>query len=30
MLRFRLSPPRLDAIDRMDETLGWLSWLEPD
>ena len=26
----RLGPPRAKAIDRMDETLLWLRWLEPD
>lgn len=26
----RLGPPAPDAIDRMDETLGWLRWLEGD
>jgi flavin-binding protein dodecin len=26
----RLGPPAPDAIDRMDETLQWLRWLEPD
>jgi len=28
--RMRLGPPAPDAIDRMDEALGWLGWLEPD
>jgi hypothetical protein len=28
--KMRLTPPSPDAIDRMDETLAWLSWLEPD
>ena len=27
--RLRLGPPSPDAIDRMDQTLGWLRWLEP-
>ena len=26
----RRSPPAPSAITRMDETLGWLRWLEPD
>lgn len=26
----RLGPPAAAAIDRMDETFGWLRWLEPD
>lgn len=26
----RLGPPAADAIDRMDEALGWLHWLEAD
>lgn len=26
----RLPPPSPDAITRMDETLQWLNWLEPD
>jgi hypothetical protein len=26
----RLGPPLPGAIDRMDETLQWLRWLEPD
>lgn len=26
----RRSPPAPDAISRMDETLTWLRWLEPD
>ena len=25
----RLPPPSPDAISRMEETLGWLHWLEP-
>jgi len=28
--RVRLGPPAPDAIDRMDEALVWLRWLEPD
>jgi hypothetical protein len=28
--RLRLGPPSPDAIDRMDEALGWLNWLEPN
>lgn len=28
--RVRLGPPAPDAIDRMDATLQWLHWLEPD
>jgi hypothetical protein len=28
--KVRLGPPSPDAIDRMDETMGWLRWLEPD
>jgi len=28
-IRLRLGPPSPDAIDRMDQTLGWLRWLEP-
>ena len=28
--RIRLGPPSPDAIDRMDSTLGWLRWLEPN
>ncbi|CAK0751007.1 hypothetical protein WCLP8_2170002 [uncultured Gammaproteobacteria bacterium] len=28
--RLRLGPPPAAAIDRMDETLLWLQWLEPD
>ena len=28
--RVRMGPPTPDAIDRMDEVLGWLGWLEPD
>jgi hypothetical protein len=27
--RLRLPPPAPDAISRMEETLGWLRWLEP-
>jgi len=27
--KVRLGPPSPDAIDRMDETLAWLRWLEP-
>ncbi len=27
-LPMRLGPPAADAIDRMDETFRWLSWLE--
>ena len=27
--RLRRGPPAPDAISRMDETLGWLRWLEP-
>ena len=26
----RLGPPAPDAIDRMDEALAWLHWLEAD
>jgi hypothetical protein len=26
----RLAAPSPEAIDRMDETLGWLFWLEPE
>jgi hypothetical protein len=26
----RLGPPSAEAIDRMDEALGWLHWLEAD
>lgn len=28
--RVRLGPPSPGAIDRMDETLSWLQWLERD
>ena len=28
--RLRLGPPPAAAIDRMDQTLEWLRWLEPD
>jgi len=28
--RVRRGPPQAGAIDRMDEALRWLSWLEPD
>ena len=28
--RVRMGPPTPDAIDRMDEALGWFHWLEPD
>lgn len=28
--RVRLGSPSPEAIDRMDETLSWLRWLEPD
>ena len=28
--RVRLGPPSPAAIDRMDEALQWLHWLEPD
>ena len=28
--RLRLGPPTPDAIDRMDEALGWFRWLEAD
>ncbi len=28
--KVRRGPPAAAAIDRMDETLGWLRWLEPD
>jgi hypothetical protein len=28
--RLRLGPPSAVAIDRMDQTLAWLRWLEPD
>jgi hypothetical protein len=28
--RVRLGPPSPEAIDRLDETMGWLRWLEPD
>jgi hypothetical protein len=27
--RLRRPPPAPDAISRMEETLGWLAWLEP-
>jgi uncharacterized protein DUF6362 len=27
--RLRRPPPSPDAISRMEETLGWLAWLEP-
>jgi hypothetical protein len=27
--RLRRPPPAPDAISRMEETLGWLHWLEP-
>ena len=27
--RLRLPPPAPDAISRMDETLSWLTWLDP-
>ncbi|ABK45256.1 conserved hypothetical protein [Magnetococcus marinus MC-1] len=26
----RLGPPSPSAIDRLDEVMGWLEWLEPD
>jgi hypothetical protein len=29
-VRLRLPPPSAAAIDRMDEVLAWLSWLESD
>ena len=29
-LEVRLGPPPADAISRMDETLQWLRWLDPD
>ena len=29
-VRLRRGPPQPAAIDRMDEALVWLSWLEPD
>ena len=29
-LQIRLGPPTPDAIDRMDEVMGWLRWLEPN
>lgn len=29
-VRLRRGPPAAAAIDRMDEALGWLAWLEPD
>jgi hypothetical protein len=29
-VRVRLGPPSAAAIDRMDEALVWLGWLEPD
>ena len=29
-LQVRLGPPTPDAIDRMDEVMGWLRWLEPN
>ncbi len=29
-LEMRLGPPSPEAIDRMEETLEWLRWLEPD
>ena len=28
--RLRLGPPSAAAIDRMDEVLAWLMWVEPD
>lgn len=28
--RLRRPPPAPDAISRMEETLGWLAWLEPE
>ena len=28
--KVRLGPPTGEAIDRMDECLGWLLWLEPE
>ena len=28
--KVRLGPPSPDAIDRMDETMSWLRWLERD
>ena len=28
--RVRLGPPTGDAISRMDDSLDWLRWLEPD
>ncbi len=29
-LKVKLGPPPSEAIDRMDEALEWLRWLEPD
>ena len=29
-IKVRLGPPSAAAIDRMDEALTWLRWLEPD
>ena len=29
-VQLRLGPPSAAAIDRMDETLQWLPWLEPE
>nr|CRH06158.1 conserved protein of unknown function [Candidatus Magnetococcus massalia] len=29
-VKVRLGPPTPDAIDRMDEVMEWLGWLEPD
>ena len=29
-VRLRRGPPSPAAIDRMDETMAWLRWLEPD
>jgi hypothetical protein len=28
--KVRLGPPSPEAIDRLDETMGWLRWLEPE
>ena len=28
--RVPLGPPSPEAIDRLDETMGWLRWLEPE
>lgn len=29
-VRVKMGPPTSDAIDRMDEVMEWLRWLEPD